>query len=104
MRICLLDKKGTLPGMERKGTKIIFPYSPKAIVSYLKNPSKNALIISPLMGVNSYDKLMIGAVITNYKLPPSRFQFFAAPLVFNRCKKIKWHWENGIFILSFKHI
>ena len=40
----LLDKKGILPGMERNGTKIIFPFSSKAIVSYIKKPSKNALI------------------------------------------------------------
>ncbi len=77
--------------MERKGTKIIFPYSAKAVVSYLKNPSKNALIFSPVMGANVYDKFMIGAVITNYKLPPSRFQFFAAPLYSTGAKKL-----NGI--------
>ncbi len=59
----LLDKKGILPTMERKGTKIIFPFSSKAIVSYLKQPSKDALIISPIAGVNSYDKFMIGAVL-----------------------------------------
>jgi hypothetical protein len=87
----LLDKKGILPGMERKGTKIIFPYSAKAVVSYLKDPSKNALIISPVMGANVYDKFMIGAVISNYKLPPSRFQFFAAPLYSTGAKKL-----NGI--------
>jgi hypothetical protein len=87
----LLDKKGTLPGMERKGTKIIFPYSPKGVVSYLKDPSKNALIFSPLMGANVYDKFMIGAVISNYKLPSSRFQFFAAPLYSTGAKKL-----NGI--------
>src|SRR5205814_181047 len=87
----MLDKKGTLPGMERKGTKIIFPYSAKAVVSYLKDPSKNALIISPVMGANVYDKFMIGAVISNYKLPPSRFQFFAAPLYSTGTKKL-----NGI--------
>ena len=27
-----------------------------------------------------YDKFMIGAFLTNYKLPPSRFQFFLAPM------------------------
>ena len=84
----LLDKKGTLPGMERNGTKIIFPYSAKAVVSYLKEPSKNALICSPILGANVYDKVMIGAVISNYKLPASRFQFFAAPLYSTGAKKL----------------
>ena len=87
----LLDKKGMLPGIERQGTKIIFPYSAKTVVSYLKDPSKNALIISPLAGANAYDKFMIGAIITNYKLPPSRFQFFAVPLYSTGAKKL-----NGI--------
>src|SRR6188768_1995205 len=87
----LLGKKGMLPAMERKGTKIIFPYSAKTVVSYLKDPSKNALIISPVMGANAYDKFMIGAIITNYKLPPSRFQFFAVPLYSTGAKKL-----NGI--------
>lgn len=87
----MLDKKGILPGMERKGTKIVFPYSPKAIASYIKEPPKNAILISPLIGANSYDKFMIGGIITNYKLPASRFQFFAAPLYSTGAKKL-----NGI--------
>ena len=87
----LLDKKGILPGMERKGTKIIFPYSAKAVVSYLKDPSKNALIFTPIAGANAYDKFMIGAIITNYKLPPSGFQFFVAPLYSTGAKQL-----NGI--------
>jgi Peptidase family M1 domain len=91
VEFALLDKKGILPGMESKGTKIIFPYSAKTVVSYLRNPSKNALIFSPVAGANAYDKFMIGAIITNYKLPPSRFQFFAAPLYSTGAKKL-----NGI--------
>jgi hypothetical protein len=92
----LLDKKGVLPGREREGTEIIFPFSPKAIASYIKEPSKNAIIISPLIGANSYDKFMIGAVITNYKLPASRFQFLAAPLYSTGAKKL-----NGLGKLNY---
>ena len=83
-----LDKKGTLPGTERKGTKIIFPLSSKAVASYLKESPKNALIISPIFGVNSYDKAMIGIGITNYKLPSSRFQFLLAPLYSTKAKRL----------------
>jgi hypothetical protein len=61
----LLDKKGVLPGTENKGTKIFFPFSPKAIVRYIKSTSKNAILVSPLIGANSYDKFMIGGIITN---------------------------------------
>jgi len=92
----LLDKKGPLPGMERNGTKIIFPFSAKAITSYIKEPSKNALIISPLVGINSYDKLMIGGILTNYKLPASRFQFLAIPLYSTGAKKL-----NGLGKLNY---
>jgi hypothetical protein len=87
----LLDKKGILPGMERKGLKTIFPLSANSISSYIRNPSKDLLLLSPAIGVNSYDKLMIGAFITNYKLPPSRFRFFAAPMYSTGAKTL-----NGI--------
>jgi hypothetical protein len=72
----LLDKKGVLPGMERKGTKIIFPYSAKAMTSYIKDPSKNAIIISPIAGVNAYDKFMIRRYYRKLQVtsfPPSSF-------------------------------
>lgn len=36
--------------------------------------------VLPLIGFNSYDKLMIGAGIHNYNLPFSKFQFYVAPL------------------------
>lgn len=84
----LLDRKGMLPGMERQGTKIIFPLSSKAIVSYLREPPKNALIISPIPGVNSYDKAMVGIGISNYKLPSSRFRFLLAPLYSTGAKRL----------------
>ena len=92
----LLDKKGVLPGMERKGTKIIFPYSQKAIASYIRDTSKNALFLSLAAGINSYDKFMIGGLITNYKLPSSRFQFVAVPLFSTGTKKL-----NGIGKLNY---
>jgi hypothetical protein len=92
----LLDKKGILPGMERKGTKIIFPFSSKAVISYLREPSKNAVIFSPVIGVNSYDKFMIGGVVTNYKLPASRFQFLVAPLYSTGAKQL-----NGLGKLNY---
>ena len=84
----LLGKKGALPGPEKKGIKTIFPFSIKSVVSYLREPSKDLLFLSPLFGVNSYDKFMIGGIITNYKLPPSRFQFFVAPMYSTRAKTV----------------
>ena len=92
----LLDKKGILPGMERNGTKVIFPFSAKAVVSYIKQPSKNAIILSPIAGVNAYDKFMIGAMLTNYKLPASRLQFLVAPMYSTGAKQL-----NGLGKLNY---
>ena len=77
-----------MPATEKKGTKVIFPLASRSVVSFLKDSPKNALIISPLLGTNSYDKTMIGIGITNYKLPSSRFQFLFAPLYSTGAKRL----------------
>ncbi len=92
----LLNTKGSLPGLEKKGTQVIFPFSPKAIISYIKVQPKDAILISPMIGLNSYDKFMIGGVITNYKLPSSGFQFLAIPLYSTGAKKL-----NGLGKLNY---
>jgi hypothetical protein len=92
----LLNKKGTLPGEERKGWKAVTPFSPKTMVAYINNPPKDALLFSPLAGINSYDKFMPGALFTNYKLPPSRFRFLFAPLYATGSKKF-----NGLAKLNY---
>ncbi|HLF46547.1 MAG TPA: M1 family metallopeptidase [Chitinophagaceae bacterium] len=92
----LLEKKGTLPGMERKGWKTVFPVSPDSYVAYINNPSKDWLLLSTIAGLNSYDKLMIGGLITNYKLPASPFQFIFTPMYSTGAKKI-----NGIGKLNY---
>lgn len=76
----LLDRKGNLPGPERTGTRTAFVFNLKSHARYINNPVKNYLVFGPSAGFNTYDKLMIGAFVTNYKLPPSRFRFFAAPM------------------------
>jgi len=76
----LLDKKGILPGMERKGWHVVSPLSPGTFFSYIKNPSKDWLLVTPVLGASSYDGFMIGGLFTNYKLPASRFQFLAVPV------------------------
>ena len=87
-QFALLDRKGMLPGMERKGWKTASPLSPKSLFNYINNPSKDLLLISPIAGINSYDKIMLGGLITNYKLPSSPFQFFFMPMVGTGSKKI----------------
>ena len=74
--------------MERKGWKVAGIFSPKTFASYITNPSKDLLLISPIVGLNSYDKLMVGAAITNYKLPSSPFQFLLMPMYSTGAKKM----------------
>lgn len=77
----LLDKKGLLPNQQKqKGLTFTFALTRDAIANRINNPNQDAIIVAPSLGFNSYDKLMIGGLITNYKLPPSRFQFFLAPM------------------------
>ena len=75
-----LGKTGSLPTLQRTGTKTVAIFNLKALTDYAKKPTKDLILFGPAIGANSYDKLMIGAFVTNMKLPPSRFQFFLAPL------------------------
>ena len=84
----LLNKKGILPNLQRTGTKAIFLFNTKAYADYITHPSKNVLVYGPSLGFNSYDKLMIGGLLTNYKLPASRLQFFLAPMYGTGSKKL----------------
>jgi hypothetical protein len=58
----------------------------------------NRLNISPALGFNDYDHLMIGAMIHNYNLPPTNWQILAAPLYstvshqFNGLAHVNYAW------------
>jgi hypothetical protein len=56
----------------------------------------NALIITPVAGINMYDGLMIGAALTNYTLPPTKFQFIVAPMYGTKSKQL-----NGVACASY---
>ena len=91
-----LVNEGLLPNQTLAGNSFLSPFKKNSFKNYLQHPTKNAVIISPAIGGNSYDKLMIGALITNYKLPPSKFQFLLAPLYATGSKGL-----NGIGKLSY---
>lgn len=76
----LLQSTGNLPGSEPKGFHIVSPFIKGSIKNYLSKPSDNILFVSPVIGVNSYDRLMVGGLFTNYKLPPNNFQYLLAPM------------------------
>ncbi len=84
----LLSKTGTLPNLQRKGTKAIPIFNLKGLAEYSKNPTKNLILIGPAIGVNSYDKLMVGGFVTNMKLPPSKLQFLLAPMYATGSKEV----------------
>jgi hypothetical protein len=79
--IALLQKKGTLPKEGGPAFSVVSPFKKGSIDNYLRRPAKNILFLSPAIGFNSYDKLLVGAIVSNYKLPPSRFQYLLVPML-----------------------
>jgi hypothetical protein len=76
----LLNKTGRLPNQQRYGTRFAFVFDIKALNRYAKNPSRNFIIAGPVLGYNSYDRLMPGIFVTNTMLPPAKLQFLAVPM------------------------
>lgn len=84
----LQQKTGLLPGQQPSGTRFAFTLSPRSYANYIKNPGKQLISIGPAIGANSYDRIMFGAMITNFKLPPANFEFFLAPMFATGTKKL----------------
>jgi len=76
----LLHQKGILPGNQLTGFSVVSPLKKHSIKNYFNNPTEKVLWLSPSMGSNVYDKLMIGGLISNYSLPPTKFQFLLIPM------------------------
>ena len=81
----LLNQKGSLKPSQKKQLKIT------AFFNLNETDKHHYMSVAPAAGINFYDKLMLGAIVHNYNLPPSNFQFVAAPLFATGTKKI-----NGI--------
>lgn len=84
-----LGKRGDLPGRELKGSKTLPYFNIPALASLLNHPTKNLLLWGPALGINAFDKIMLGAMITNFHLPPPRFQFLLAPMYATGSGKLK---------------
>ena len=87
----LLNKKGALEKTKAK-KNIRFA----AFFSLKETDKHNYIFASPAIGYNFYDKVMLGAVLHNYTLPLSKFQFVVAPLFATKSKQL-----NGLGRLSF---
>ena len=86
----LLNKKGELETPQKKQIKLTDFFNLKETAKY------HYISVAPALGYNYYDKLMIGAIVHNYNLPPSSFQFIATPLFATGTKKL-----NGIGRLEY---
>lgn len=84
----LLHTKGIIPGSTSGGTLFVNYLNPKGYGDHIRQPVSSLITYGPALGYNMYDKYMIGALFTNIKLPPSRFQFLMAPLYATGSKKI----------------
>ncbi|MEO6288434.1 MAG: M1 family aminopeptidase [Ginsengibacter sp.] len=70
----LLSKKGNLEPKLKKDIRV------KAFSSFKETDKHNYIFIAPAIGINYYDKLMIGGLLHNYTLPEPALHFFIAPM------------------------
>ncbi len=78
----LLNKKGALEVEKKKQIKFASFFNLKETDKY------HYISVAPVVGYNLYDKIMIGALVHNYNLPPSNFRFIAAPMFATGTKKL----------------
>lgn len=91
----LLSKKGNLEPEAKKVFKIDFLFNLNKTGKY------NYLFLSPALGHNFYDKIMIGGLIHNYTLPEPKFHFFVAPLYATGSKTFTGIARAGYDIMSY---
>lgn len=77
----LLKQKGPLVPEGKKRLKF-YP------IVGVNDATTNALIVTPILGSNKTDGLMLGAAFTNYTLPPTAFQFIVAPMYAFKSKEL----------------
>ena len=91
----LLNKKGNLNPPQKKNIKIASFFNLNETDKY------NYLFLSPAIGFNYYDKLMIGGLIHNYTLPEPAFHFILAPMYATGSKTFTGIGKVGYNYLSY---
>ncbi|MEO8822351.1 MAG: M1 family metallopeptidase, partial [Ginsengibacter sp.] len=91
----LLSKKGRLEAPKKK------EFKPDFLFNLNKTNKYNYLFLSPALGYNYYDKIMIGGLIHNYTLPEPKFHFFVAPLYSTGSKTFTGIARAGYNIMSY---
>ena len=91
----LLSKKGRIdpPIKKEFKTDLLFNLN--------KTNNYNYLFLSPALGYNYYDKIMIGGLIHNYTLPEPKFHFFVAPLYATGSKALNGIARAGYNFMSY---
>jgi hypothetical protein len=91
----MLSKKGSLQPAKKREFKMASFFN-------FKNTDKyNYLFLSPSVGYNFYDKIMVGGIIHNYTLPEPKFHFFVAPLYATGTKTIEGIGRIGYNFMSY---
>jgi hypothetical protein len=100
----LLHTKGSLSPKPVKQWMIVTPFNLKSVNDYIIQPSRNILLLSPIVGYNKYDKLMVGLFASNFKLPQNKFGFMLAPLYatntrqLNGTGRLNYRWYTNGFV------
>jgi hypothetical protein len=94
----LLNKKGDLQSPKKKNIKIASFFNFKNTDRY------HYVFLSPSIGYNYYDRLLIGGLIHNYTLPQPRFHFFVAPMYGTGSKAFTGIARAGYNFLSYGFI
>jgi hypothetical protein len=84
-----LSTTGMLEAPTKSNTRLRFlaGYSPTASTRYIG--------IAPAFGQNNYDKFQVGALVHNYNVPASSFQFVATPMYATGSKSITGYGRVG---------
>lgn len=70
----------------------------------LRNTDKyNYLSLSPALGYNHYDKIMVGGLVHNYQIPMNNFQFVAGTLYATGSKKLNGFASSSYTIYNKNH-
>ncbi len=91
----LLTKKGPIERQQKKDTKV------SAFFNFNNTDKHNYIFLSPAIGFNYYDKLMVGGIIHNYTLPEPALHFIAIPMFATGSKAFTEIGKIGYSILSY---
>jgi hypothetical protein len=87
----LLQKKGSLTASKIKKDIRFAP-----VVSLKETDKHNYIFAAPAVGYNFYDGVMLGGLLHNYTLLPSKLRFVVAPLYATKSKSV-----NGIASINY---